>query len=177
MNHRFFVNHLTWFRHNIQPSHLEPFNHPNPTCQPLFFWSFLVGADLRLRLKACESCQGFVSVETEDVNSVNATDNTSTLIIPSTPLPPQGCFDRWRSRKISKICAAGGVCWAVLLSISLISQIIGCFVYAVSSPRPSWTEGMNGEPRVAYWCFWNFGKLQRRFWCFIFAWCFRGPRL
>ena len=119
---------------------------------------------MRLRLKACESCQGFVSVkrqlhsdsETEDVNSVNATDNTSTLIIPSTPLPPQGCFDRWRSRKISKICAAGGVCWAVFLSISLISQIIGCFVYAVSSPRPSWTEGMNGEPRVAYWCFWNF---------------------
>ena len=120
-------------------------------------------ADPRRRLKACDSCQGLIVSEkqhlhsdsdTEDVN-VNAAHGTSTPI-PSTPLPPQGCCVRWRSRKISKICAAGGVCSAVLLSISLISHIIGCFVYAVSIPRPSWTEGMNGEPLVAYWCFWKF---------------------
>eukprot|EP00434_Breviolum_minutum_P018682 symbB.v1.2.016485.t1/scaffold1242.1/size135964/5 len=112
---------------------------------------------LQLRLKACDSCQGLIvsekqhlhsDSETEDVNSVNATENTSTR-----RHPPQGCCCvRWRSRKISKICAAGGVCSAVLLSISLISHIIGCFVYAVSIPRPSWTEGTNGEPSVAYWC-------------------------
>ena len=139
------------------------FNHPTLVEKPshlstaMFFLFF--SAELRLRLKACDSCQGLIvsekqhlhsDSETEDVNTVNATENTSTR-----RHPPQGCCCfRWRSRKISKICAAGGVCSAVLLSISLISHIIGCFVYAVSIPRPSWTEGTNGEPSVAYWCFW-----------------------
>lgn len=97
----------------------------------IFSILFLCMVMVQLRVKPCDRCRAYV-LQNQPLQSETDTDE-----------------DRSQRSRISCACNTCGVCLAIMACISFLSQIMGCFIYAASSPIPSYTDA---DPHIAYWC-------------------------
>lgn len=106
----------------------------------IFSFIFFCIVMLQMLFAPCDRCQSWFVVHHERLGHDTDTEEDASS--------HKSCCTS--SSKVSCACNFCGVSMAILLCISFLSQIIGCFIYA-SSPVPSWSDS---EPSIAYWCSW-----------------------